>query len=84
MRQVEVRDFSLTDIVADCPNGGTLPLLLTKEHRVAIDANAPVVLTIRYRCIVCEDELDRVGPVVLATLGATPQIVPCPEVMFLE
>ena len=62
---------------ANLARGGTV------VHHAAADANDPLVLAVWHGSIVRQDELDGVGPIVLAALGACSEIAAA-EILVLE
>jgi hypothetical protein len=51
---------------------------------MAVDANEPFVLAINHRRIVREHKIDGIRPVVLASLGARPEVVTAAKILQLE
>ena len=75
MRQIVVRERALPRIMAQLVvRRAFLVRSPTEEQRMAVDADEPFVLAVDHRRVVREHEVDGIRPVVLAALGARPEV----------
>ena len=85
VRQVVIRKCALPRIMAQ--RAGRRALLVrsrAEEHRMAVDANEPLVLATLHLRVVREHKIDGIRPVVLTSLGARPEVVTAAKILLLE